>query len=261
MGSQIVQPAAIVTGAATGIGLAIALRLHAAGWAVTGVDTAPPGEELAQLLAHPGSAAQMIQGDVRDPSTCERAVAVTTAGVGWINALVNNAAADGPMGPIEDTDLGAVQATLDVNLLGAFRFCAAVIPELRQAPPGSVRRIVNIGSCFGLTAAPRLSAYNASKAALRSLTQTAALELAADDVTVNMVAPGYVRTGMLERDAALRARDDDGSQIMVEMAERVPLGRLGRPEDIADLVAWLLSPQSGYITGQSIGINGGLLLS
>jgi 3-oxoacyl-[acyl-carrier protein] reductase len=81
-------------------------------------------------------------------------------------------------------------------------------------------------------------------------------------VTVNLVAPGYVRTGMLERDAALRAGEDgDGGQIMTEMAERVPLGRLGRPTDVADLVAWLLSDESGYITGQTIGVNGGLLLS
>lgn len=261
MGGTVARPVAVVTGAGAGLGLAITQRLWHDGWAVIGVDYADPSKDVADLLERSSGAIQMMSGDVRSPATCERAGQLALEQFGQVNALVNNAAIDGPFGMIEDIAIDEVIATLEVNVVGAFVFCRGLIPALKQAQ--GVRRIVNMGSCFGLTASPQLSAYNASKAALHSLTQTAALELAEHQVTVNMIAPGYVRTAMLERDAESRSdgSKEDVARILQEMADRVPLGRLGTPRDVAALVSWLLAPDASYITGQTIGINGGFLLS
>lgn len=237
--------AAIVTGAARGLGAAIARRLHGDGWSVAACDLDRAGAE--RLASELGPGAVPVDLDVRDEPGWARAVE-SAAALGDLRALVNCAART------EVRDLFAISADewddmLAVNLRGAFLGIRAVGPVLRAKGEG---RIVNVSSdsAFkgrGVTGAH----YAVSKAGLLALTRRAAAALAPAGVTVNAVAPGTI-DGETVRELA-------GDRIG-ELAADSPLGRLGQPGEIAALVAWLLSAEAGYVTGATFVADGGASL-
>jgi NAD(P)-dependent dehydrogenase (short-subunit alcohol dehydrogenase family) len=238
---------AIVTGAAQGLGAGVAARLARDGGAVVGIDVAP--------------AVQGIVADVADEAQAEAAFAEALETLGGLDLLVNCAGVGGPSTPVAETALDDFRRTLDVNLVGAFLMArAAARAMIAQGGGGAV---VNIGSMFGQRAVPFGAAYCASKGGLALLTQSLALELAPHAITVNTVSPGNMETEMHFKELRERAgRNGRTLEAEVEAARReIPLGRHGTGEDVAGAVAWLASDDAAYVTGQTIGVNGGVLLT
>ncbi len=241
---------ALVTGASRGIGRAIALRLARAGADVVVQATNPDRlAALAQEIAQTGVRAEIFAGDVADPATAKKAVALATQTFGGVDILVNNAGINTRSSTL-DMGLDDWQRVMDVNLNGTLHFCRAVLPGMIARAGG---KIVNVSSTTAKTphknAAP---AYGASKAAVNYLTMHLAREMAPHNIFVNAVCPGPVASDMTDQwDEAYRARVLAG----------VPLGRIGRPEDIAETVLFLASPQSDFITGETVNANGGTYMN
>ena len=230
---------AIVTGGARGQGAAEARAFVDAGAQVVIGDVL---EDLGRRTAEEiGAGCHFFPLDVSDPSGWTDAVALAGS-LGPVRVLVNNAATHW-LRPIRDENLADFQRMLAVNLGGPFLGMQAVVDPMVRAGGGS---IVNVSSIAGLTGFPLHGAYGASKWGLRGLTKTAALELAPLRIRVNSVHPGAVSTEMAGAD-----RDDPGR------FDRVPLGRAADPSEIADLVLFLASPASAYITGAELTIDGG----
>jgi len=254
---------AIVTGAARGLGEAIASRLVADGWMVALVDTADEVETTAARLAAttPGATALGIVADISREEDVERAVTHTVDALGGVDALVNNAGIGGPDTSVVDTDPSEFRRVLDVNLVGSFLVARAVARVmLGQGSGGS---IVDLGSILGQRGEAGGAAYSASKAGVALLTQVLALELGPHSIRVNTVAPGNMATEMhWEYVRALASQMEVDFDVARDHVRRsVPLGRHGTGEDIAGAVAWLLSDDASYVTGQTIGVNGGVVLS
>lgn len=226
---------ALVTGGTRGIGAAIAKELSAAGFQVTITGTSASGKA--------PQGCRFRACDFSDPYLVED----LARGVGRIgySVLVNNAGIN-KIANLADYDPADFSRIQQVNLQAAFRLCAAVVPGMRRKRYG---RIVNITSIFGVVSKAGRSAYSASKFGLFGMTRALALEVAADNVLVNCVAPGFVDTDL--------TRGILGPAGMREMAEQIPLGRLGRPEEIAHVVKFLAGPENTYITGQNIVVDGG----
>jgi NAD(P)-dependent dehydrogenase (short-subunit alcohol dehydrogenase family) len=251
---------AFVTGAGRGIGRGIASRLAAEGAAVVVADI---DEENAARVAHEirtgGGRALPLRTDVSQESDFAAAGVRVREELGPVSILVNNAgifrATPFMESPIADWDL-SVAVNLRGGLLCARVFARDMI-ELRWG------RIINIASIMSKVAFGQDAAYCASKAGVLGLTRSLAAELARYNICVNAVCPGNVITDMLETvDAAVAARDGlPPGQFMSDAARRIPLGRLGCPEDVAGLVAFLCGPDSSYITAQSIHVDGGLLMT
>src|SRR3954452_17806456 len=237
---------ALVTGASRGIGKAIALRLASCGASVAAVARSLDGlESTLTAIREAGGTAEGYAANVADSADVNRVVEQVEAKFGKIHVLVNNAGVtrDGLMLRMEDD---AWQQVIDTNLKGTFLFCRAVGALMMR---GRYGRIINISSVSGIAGNPGQANYSASKAGVIGFTKTIARELASRGVTVNAVAPGFITTDMT---------DVLPDKIKTEVKERVPVRRLGEPEDIADLVAYLASPSAGYITGQVIAVDGGM---
>jgi 3-oxoacyl-[acyl-carrier protein] reductase len=237
---------ALVTGATGGIGAAIAKALHKAGATVAISGTrANVLEELKAELG--GDRVHVLPCNLSDASAVEKLVPEAEAAMGSLDILVNNAGItkDGLAMRMKDDDWNAV---IDVNLTASFRLARAAMRGMMKKRWG---RIVNITSVVGVTGNPGQANYVASKAGVIGLTKSLAQELAARSVTVNAVAPGFIATPMTDV-----LNDKQKESIL----GRVPAGKLGSPEDIAAAVLYLASEEAGYVTGQTLHVNGGMAM-
>jgi NAD(P)-dependent dehydrogenase (short-subunit alcohol dehydrogenase family) len=243
---------AIVTGGGGGIGRATSLALAARGASVLVVDLDErAAEETAAAVAAAGGTASAIRVDVTDPEAVAGYVAECEGRYGGVDAFFNNAAYEGAIAAIPDYPLEEYDRTMAVNVRGVFLGLQAVIPALRRRGGGS---IVNVSSQAGLRGVPNLSAYSASKHAVIGLTRGAALEVA-PDIRVNCVCPGPTDTRMMrDIENVVRGQGGDPSSFV----ERIPVGRYGRPEEIAELVAWVLLDAPPFLTGAVLPIDGGM---
>lgn len=240
---------AIVTGAGRGIGEAIAKRLadEGAKVAVVSRTEANAGKTAAAInAAHPG-AARAYAVDVADFQAVQELGDVILRDFGKVDILVNNAGVtrDGLSMRMSSEDWDVV---VDTNLKGAFNFIRAVLRPMAKQRAG---RIINIASVVGLIGNAGQANYAASKAGLIGLSKTIARELSGRGITVNVVAPGFIETDMT---AVLP------ESIRTAVVEKIPLGRFGAPEDIASAVAFLAGPEAGYITGQTLVVDGGMVM-
>lgn len=241
---------AIVTGASRGIGREAAKRLAEAGarLVINGTDETRLAD-LARDLNEAGSQVSMVVGDVSDPQVAQAAVAIADRDFGGADILVNNAGIN-MRAPTLEMSFEDWARVLDVNLNGTLRFCRAVLPGMIERGRGA---IVNVSS----TAAKRphtnaSPAYGASKAAVNYLTMHLAQEMAPHGIRVNAVCPGPVETDMSRQWSAEYRGKVTGS---------VPLGRLGSPREIADIILFLASDQSGFVTGETLNANGGTFMN
>ncbi|MFC8868785.1 SDR family NAD(P)-dependent oxidoreductase [Streptomyces sp. NPDC057148] len=229
---------ALVTGAARGMGRAEAHLFAALGAQVVLTDVRE--DEGRATAAFLGPAARFVRHDVTDEQSWEAAVATAVDGFGRLDVLVNNAAIY-TTSPVVDEDPARLEALLRVNLMGPFLGIRAVAPAMRANGGGS---IVNISSQAGLQGIWGHGAYGAAKWGLRGLTRTAALELGADGIRVNSVHPGAIATAMTGH---LDNKEHPGA----------PLGRVGEPEEVARLVAFLASDDASYLSGAELAVDGG----
>jgi NAD(P)-dependent dehydrogenase (short-subunit alcohol dehydrogenase family) len=243
---------AVVTGAASGIGLGVARRLAAAGHAVALLDLdGETVEKAAAELAGQGRQAVGHEADVADRGTLERVYASVRRDLGPITIVVTSAGMEA-FDPIMEITPERWDRIIAVNLTGTFTCVQLALPDMLDAGWG---RIVTISSSSAQSGAPNMAHYVASKGGVIGLTKAFARELAAKGITANTIPPTIVDTPMARKGEA------SGEVPPVEvMAQMVPLGRAGTPDDIAAACAFLCSDEAGYITGQLIGVNGGMYI-
>jgi len=237
---------ALVTGASRGIGRAIALRLASCGARVVGVARTVEGlAGTLEAIRAAGGEADGFAANVASSEDVKRVVDAVEEKYQKIQILVNNAGVtrDGLVLRMDDD---AWQEVIDTNLKGTFLFCKAAGAVMMRARYG---RIINISSVSGLMGNPGQANYSASKAGVIGFSKTIARELASRGITVNVVAPGFITTDMT---------DVLPEKLKAEVKERIPLRRLGAPEDIADMVCYLSGPGASYVTGQVIAVDGGM---
>ena len=239
---------AIVTGASRGIGRSIALALASEGARIVAVDMVSDGvEALAAEIRNGGGEAVAVQGNVTVPADTEKMIDEAVSAFGRVDILVNNAGItrDGLLLRMKDEDWDAV---LSVNLKGAFLCTRAVSKVMAKQRYG---RIINMASIVGQMGNAGQANYCASKAGLIGLTKSNARELAKRNVTVNAVAPGFIATDMT---------DVLPEKVKQDLVAQIPMERLGSVDDIANAVLFLASERSNYITGQVLGVNGGMYM-
>jgi 2-hydroxycyclohexanecarboxyl-CoA dehydrogenase len=244
---------AVVTGAASGMGLAIARHLAARGDCVALLDL--QGEatiRAAEELRESGAQAIGVEADVSDRAAVDAALDKVRAELGPIEIMVTSAGLDA-FEPFPSITPASWERILAVNLTGTFHCLQAAVPDMLEARWG---RMVTISSSSAQSGAPRMAHYVASKAGVIGLTRALALDLAPHGITVNCIPPGMIDTPMLRRAAA---GGDIGT--LAKVAARViPVGRPGTPEEVAATCGFLCSDEAAFITGQVIGVNGGMVL-
>ena len=240
---------ALVTGATRGIGKAIALALGEAGAAVIGTATTDAGaQSIGESLAPAGIAGRGATLDVTDGAAVDALVATVEKELGAISILVNNAGItrDNLLARMKDAEWDAV---IDTDLKSVFRLSRAVLRGMLKARAG---RIISITSVVGATGNPGQINYSAAKSGIAGLTRSLAREIGSRAITVNCVAPGFIDT-----DLTRALPEAQRGQLLAQ----IPLGRLGRPEDVAAAVLFLASPGAGYITGATLHVNGGMYMN
>lgn len=239
---------ALVTGAAAGLGEAAARALAAAGATVIVTDI----EEAEGKAVADSIDGRFLRHDVTSEGDWSRAVGLADAEFGRLDVLVNNAGIT-LMGSIEEMDLAGLRRTLDVDLVGTFIGCKAAIPLMTRGGGGS---IVNIASIAGLQASANLVAYNAAKAGVTLMSKSIAMHCATQrtGIRVNTIHPGVIRTAMLDK---VMAQVDDPEALMAGFVAVHPIGHIGEPEDVAEMVVFLASSRSKFITGAAMVVDGG----
>ncbi len=258
---------AIITGGATGIGRAIAVKLSAQGAAVVIADlNADASQKTASDLTAAGASATAVATDVTDRAATDRVAQTAMGRFGKIDILVNNAGIAGAPGwnsRSESTDDDWVK-TYQVNVLGVANATESVVPHMKAAKYG---KVVNLSSIAGREGRPSLPHYSATKAAVINYTQSLATDLAKFNINVNAICPGLLWTPMWEQVGGRYARNNPGykglepREVFDRMvAERIPLGREQTPEDIGEAAAFLVSDDARNITGQALNVDGGFFL-
>jgi len=239
----------LITGALSGIGRATALAYarDKAHIVVSGRSQAL-GDELVRELRALGAEAEYVGADVRVEKEVRELVDKTVSRFGRLDIAVNNAGTEGKPGPVLEQDAANYHNTFDTNVLGVLLSMKHEVRVMADQGQGS---IVNITSAYGKLGAAYASVYVASKHALEGLSKSAALELAGTGIRVNMVAPGPIETGMLNRFTGTQ-------QAKALLTERVPLKRVGTPQEMAEVIKFVASDQASYIVGASISADGGM---
>jgi NAD(P)-dependent dehydrogenase (short-subunit alcohol dehydrogenase family) len=238
---------AIVTGAARGIGKAIATRLVRDGFTVVVADLNLPEaqETSAQLAQADGDKAIAMYLDVTNAASVRQMVETVLTDEGQIDVLVNNAGIGGPTGPVTELAEEDWQQVMAVNLTGVFLCAKAVLPAMIERGSG---RIVNIASIAGKEGNPMLAAYSTSKAGVIGFTKSIAKEVVTKGIFINCVTPAVIETDMLS---------DFTEEAITYMKTKIPMGRIGQPEEVAALVSWLASEECTFSTGAVFDISGG----
>jgi 3-oxoacyl-[acyl-carrier protein] reductase len=236
---------ALITGASGGIGAEIARVLHKAGAVV--VLSGTRRDALDALAAELGERAHVCPADLSDPAAADALVAAAEAAAGPLAILVNNAGLTRDMLALRMKDEDW-QKVIDVDLSAPFRLSRAALKGMLRRRAG---RIIGIGSIVGTTGNPGQANYAAAKAGLAGMTKALAQEVGSRGITVNMVAPGFIETPMT--DALSEAQK-------TKLSEAIPLGRLGKPADIAASVLYLASDEAGWVTGATLHVNGGMAM-
>jgi len=255
----------LVVGAAGDLGGATATALAADGWSLMLADHPGRADVLAAVadrLRTPGHEVVTATFDVTDTRSVGHGLAALVEGRQPPRAAVLGAGVQGPFRPVHDYDVEAARTVLEVNVLGTY----AVVVELGRllVAAGSPCSVVLMASMAGVSGAPNMSAYSASKAALLGLTRSAAKDLAPHGIRVNAVSPAFIGPGAMwdnqvvqQAAAGTRYFPSDPQEVARQMIGMVPLGRYGSPAEVADVVCWLAGPRSSYVTGQNIEISGG----
>jgi NAD(P)-dependent dehydrogenase (short-subunit alcohol dehydrogenase family) len=260
MGTRLDDRVAVVTGGARGLGAGIARRLAEEGAVVVIADVIDGTETASSLPPSPsGRKSTSVHLDVTDPDECERVMQQAKEEYGSLDILANNAGVSQPIGHLVDTDDEVIDRVLAVNVKGVIHCSRAAVRIMKEQGGG---RIINTASQVGKSAWPDWGIYSASKAAVISITQVMALELAQHRIFVNAICPGTMLTDMTRTGMSASLTDDKTLEQMIEeKAATIPLGRLGTPEDVGAMVAWLASDDSAFTTGAALNLTGGEVVS
>lgn len=237
--------AAIVTGAARGIGLAVARRLLQSGASVALWDRDVAAVEQARTQLAPFGPVQAFVVDITDLAAVQRATEATSQGLGRIDILVNNAGIAGRNAPLWEADPADWRRVIEINLLGPFHCCRAVIPHMLKLEYG---RIVNVASVAGKEGNPNAAHYSASKAAVMAMTKSLGKELATRGIVVNCVTPAVIETDILLQLTP---------QHVQYMLSKIPMNRFGKTDEAAAMIAWLCSEECSFSTGAVFDLSGG----
>lgn len=246
----------IVTGAAMGLGEAAARKLASDGKDLVLVDF--DGDALGAAAAriaeaYPNCKYITVQADVSDEDSVKRYINEGVEEFGRLDGLYNNAGIEGRQAPLAEYDLEVFKRVIDINLMGVYYGMRYAIPVMKEAGFG---RIVNVASVGGIRGVLHQTAYVASKHAVSGMTKNAAIEYAQFGVLTNAIAPGAILTPMVA-EAFNQVNPDDPESALADYASRNPTRKLGQPADVANVVAFLLSAENGYVNGQTIAIDGG----
>ena len=239
---------ALISGGAGGIGAATAKLLAEEGAAVVIADLLEDeGRATEAMIAESGGKAMFVNLDVTSEDSWDNAVQAAVSSFGKLDILVNNAGVSLRFG-VEQTSAQEWDAVMDVNVKGVFLGTKAAIPEMRKSGGGS---IINISSIYGLVGSATSAAYHASKGAVRVFNKSTAIQYAAENIRANSVHPGFV-------DSPMTQAFHDNPEIHDERVAKMPLGRMGQPEDIAAGILYLASDESSFVTGSELVIDGGM---